>query len=123
MPRVKKRGRGQTSAKPKNDIVSQTTSDFEHKFLVDQGSGNNSPLYYMLIFFTLSLMIAAIYVGVDSYQRLSMSRIDSFESCINHPKSMIRESNPRVCITWDKRNFFEQSILDQQIQEAEAFNN
>ncbi len=108
---VKKRSQKVRETKPDSPSKSVKpkvpTPDFHHKFLVDEGSGNNSPLYYLLIFFTLALMVAAIYSGVDSYYRMSLRRIDNFDKCIAHPLSTVMEINPRVCSTKDGRNFLE----------------
>lgn len=83
------------------------TTKYHHEFLIDEGSGNNSSLYYLLIFFTLSLMIAALYAGIDSYQRLSINKIDSYSKCIRHKLSTIVDSVPKYCTTKDGRNFLE----------------
>ncbi|MFC1649628.1 hypothetical protein ACFL2C_02895 [Patescibacteria group bacterium] len=101
------RRKKKTAIKAKSTKVIRTPPTYKHKFLVDKSEDMTSPLYYMLIFFTLSLMIGVIYAGVDSYQRLEVHKINSFEKCTLHSKSIIRESSPRLCTTIDDRSFYE----------------
>lgn len=87
--------------------VGDLTPTIHHKFLIDDSRDSQSPLYYILIFFTLFLMIAAIYAGVDSSRMFEVGKIDNFSECIQNRLSIIRESYPRTCTTRDGRSFVE----------------